>query len=249
LTWFAGFINDVIFKIRQRRGYQILAVFFGLLFLLKLAEIGLNLWVRQALYQSLIQEPGPGTRVETQVAWMSLRDLRAGRLRKIRLKGEECRVDGVKLKRVIIDSDGFTLDLDVLFREKQLLFKAINRTSITATITEMAATEYLIQKYGRFKPKIHFISDRLSVAGEAEVWGKMMPVQLEGLLRINPPKTLRFYPERLQVANRSVSRNFLKLLGDRVPLETMVLETWPFQIKSLALKQGLVEIVMAEMGL
>jgi hypothetical protein len=248
LTWFVGFINDVKLKIRQRRSYQIAAVIIGLLLLLKLAESGLNLLVRRAFYQSLIQESGPDTRVQAQVARMSLGDLMAGRFHKIILNGTYCRVNGVKLKRLLIDSAGFTLDLNVLFSEKQLLFKAIGRTMITAVITETAVTEYFGTKYSRFKPRINFTPGRLGITGETDVWGKVVPLQLEGLLQINPPKTLRFYPERLQVANRSVSRNFLKFLGDRVPLETTVLEKWPFQIKTLTLKQGLIEIVMAEIG-
>jgi hypothetical protein len=246
LTWLATLIGDFKLKLRQRRSYQIAVVLIGLLLLLKIAEIGLNLWVRQAIRQSLVREPKPETRLEATIEWVALGDLLAGRLRKINLKGYQCQVGEVKLQQLLVDSSGLILDLNVLLKEKQFLFKSISRTQIVARISEAAATEYFAVKYNQFKPQIAFLPGRLRVTGATEAFGKTVPLYLEGLLQTIQPKMLRFYPEKLQIANRSVSRNFLKYLGDRIPLEIEVLQAWPLQIKNLTLQKGIVVLQIRE---
>jgi hypothetical protein len=246
LIWFANFISTCKLKIRQQRRYQIAAVLVGLLLLIKFSEIGLNLWVRQAIRQSLVQEPRPNTRLEAKLEWLSLGDLMTGRIRKVKLKGYQCQVSGVKLQQLQINSNGLTLDLKVLLNEKQFLIKSIARTEITVQITEAVATEYLADQYNRFNPQIFFLPGRLRVTGATEAFGKTVPLYLEGLLHPVQPKTLRFYPEQFQIANRSVSRKFLRYLGDRIPLEIEVLQAWPLQIKGLTLQKGIVVLQIRE---
>jgi hypothetical protein len=246
LIWFIHFLNACKLKIRRQRSYQIAAVIIGLLLLLKIIEVGLNLWVRQALRQSLTRDPGPDTRLEAKVEWLSLGDLIAGRFRRVKLKGYQCRVSGVRLQQLRLDSNGLSLDLKVLLKEEQFLIKSISRTQIMARITEAAATAYFAAKYHQFKPRITFLPGRLRVSGVTEAFGKTVPLHLEGLLQTTQPKTLRFYPEQLQIAHRLVSRNFLKYLGDRIPLEIEVLQDWPLKIEDLTLQQGHVVLLIRE---
>jgi hypothetical protein len=249
LIWFIRFLSVCKLKIRQRRSYQIAAVLIGLLLLLKITEVGLNLWVRQALRQSLTQDPGPDTRLEAKIEWLSLGDLMAGRFRRVKLKGYQCRVSGVRLQQIQLDSSGLSLDLKVLLKEEQFFIKSISRTQIMVQITEAAATAYLAARYHQFKPQITFLPGRLQVTGVTEALGKTVPLRLEGLLQNAQPKTLRFYPEQLQIAHRWVSRNFLKYLGDRIPFEIEVLQAWPLQIEDLSLQKGFVTLQIREINI
>jgi hypothetical protein len=200
--------------------------------------------LRQAVRQSLLKDSGPEARLEVHLEWLSLGDLSAGKIRQVKIQGYQCRIGGIELQQLRIDSSGLILNLPMLLKEKQFVLQAISRMRLVAFITETAATEYQ-----EFQPRIAFFEDRLQVTGKTEVLGKIVPLQLEGLVRITPPKTLRFYPKQLQVANHSISANFLKYLSDRIPLETEVLRIWPLQVTALTLKPGIVVLKLREMAI
>lgn len=235
-------------KIRQNRHYQIGMAVFGLLILLWGTEIGLNLQVRHALQASLIKQAGPDTRATVHLQWLSLMDMVKGKIGKLSLEGVECRVGRIKLKQLRIDSAGLVLDPKVLLTEKRLLLHSILRTEIQAVVSDTAATEYFNQDYGHLKPVIRFEPGRLKVTGETEFLGQTVPLQLDGLLQVQAPRTLRFYPEQLQISHRSVSRSLLKLVGDQIPLAVEVLQEWPVQIKELRLEKGLLVLKLREYG-
>jgi hypothetical protein len=243
---FVNFISNCKLKLHQRRHYQIAVVLGGLLLLLTVGEIGLNIWVRQALRQSLVKQPGPDTHLQARIEWLSPADLMAGRIRQLKLQGSHCQVSGIKLESLRIDCRGFTFDLKRLLKERQLLLKAIAPTIITAQITEAAATAYFVARYGQFQPRITFLPGRLRVSGATEVFGKNVVLSLEGLVHTVQPKKLRFYPQRLQIAGHPVSTGFLKYIGDRIPLEIDVLQEWPLQIANITLQKGKVVLQIEE---
>jgi len=134
--FFVDWMKIVRTQLRRGRKTKIIWCLIGLFLVLKITELGLNLWVRQALPQSLIETTDLDTRIEAKVEWLSLADFMAGRIRSIQLRGFQCRISGVKLKQLQVDSDGFTLDLNVLLKEKQFLFKKIAHTVIQAQVDE-----------------------------------------------------------------------------------------------------------------
>jgi len=104
-------------------------------------------------------------------------------------------------------------------------------------------------KYPHVKPAINFAPDRLKVTGEVETFGNLVPIRLEGQLQIIQPKTLRFYPEVLRISERSVPGTFLKLIGNQIPLEVTVLQTWPVQIQNLTLREGILALTIREIAI
>jgi hypothetical protein len=246
LTGFTDFINTCLLKLWKRRYRKITLAIIGFLVLLICSEIGLNLWVRQALRRSLVREPGPDTRLELKADWVSLGDLLTGKIRKVKINGSHCQISGVRVQQLWVDCSGLTVDLPVLLKDRLIVFKAISRTLISARITERAATAYFEAKYPRFKPELTFWPDRLRVSAAADAFGKTVTLHLEGLLHTIQPKTLRFYPQQLRVANHGVSPSFLKYIGDRIPLEIEVLQEWPLQVKALTLEKGILVLEIEE---
>lgn len=247
--FFLNLMEAVKVQLWRGKGKKIILCLIGLFLVLKVTELGLNLWVRQVLRQSLLETSDPDTRLEAKVKWLSLSDFMAGRIRSIKLRGFRCRIGGIKLKQLQIDTDGFILDLNVLLQEKQFLIKKISPTVIQAQIDETAATEYFYLKYPHLKPTISFAPDRLKVTGEVETFGNLVPIRLEGKLQIIQPKTLRFYPEVLRISERFVPESFLKLIGNQVPLEVTVLRTWPLQIQNLTLQRKILALTIREIAI
>jgi hypothetical protein len=248
LAKFTDFINICRPKFWKGRYRKITVALIGFLVILIFSEIGLNLWVRQALRQSLVREPIPDTRLELQTEWLSLGDLLTGQIRKVKMYGFHCQISGVRVQQLQVDCSGLTVDLPVLLKDRLIVLKAISRTRITARITEAAATAYLEAKYPQFKPEITFWPDRLRVIAATEAFGKMVSLHLEGLLHVIQSKTLRFYPQQFRVANHRVASGFLKYIGDRIPLEIEVLKEWPLQIKALSLQKGILVLQIEEMA-
>ncbi|HEY8464965.1 MAG TPA: hypothetical protein VIM29_13320 [Bacillota bacterium] len=249
MIWFIKLVHDFRTKIRQERKFKAVLVLLGLLLLLKLTELGLNLWVRQALRESLGETADSTTRLELKLEWLSLADLIAGRIRKIDLTGYRCTVGGIELQRLRVVSDGFRLDLNSLLQERDLYFKLMAPTEITAEISQTVATRYFREKYPHFKPKIGFVPERLQLSGAAKVLDQEVPLFLEGQLQIIQPKTVRFFPEHLEISGREVPSEFLKFIANQFPLEVMVLPTWPLQLKGLTLREGVLSLAIREIPL
>ncbi len=212
-----------------------------------IAEIGLNLWVRSALRANLLDQNGR-TRLEASLAWLSLPKLIRGEVDAVKVKGADCRINDLRLSQLRIESSGFRFDLPLLLRERQLRITALNRTRLSARLTETALGDYLNLCYPGYNLGVGMLADRLRLTGIAEIFGSKVPVLLEGGLSTTGPRELRFYPDRLLVGGRSVGQSLLQFVGDQIPLEFSLLERWPVTLSRLSLRPGYLELAWRETG-
>ncbi|MGE5583267.1 MAG: LmeA family phospholipid-binding protein [Bacillota bacterium] len=211
----------------------------GGIFLLVLALEGwLNYWVRASLKESLGWGAGPQVKIAADLNWLSLYDLSQGRIRNVRVRAKNCLLSNLRFASLNLDNRGFTFNLPLLLKESRLEIKKINATKAEAVVTAAAFSDYLNLSYPQFKPAVDILPGELILAGQAPVFGTVVPVQIAGGLNIISPKDLRFYPTRLTISGREVPKDFLRFAGNQVPLSFSLLKGLPLQLETVALKKG-----------
>jgi len=236
--------SDELFKLF--RGYQarlfkprLIGSGLAAAFLLMLStEITLNLMIRASLRRSLLDKPTNASRLETRLPWLSLGDLKKGRCGPFRIKGENCRINGLRFQNFSMISRGFTFAPSRLLTERKLELRTMNQTRLTAVIAAASLEAYLGIKYPKLHPEIRIIPGIIIVNGQAALFGKKIPVTLAGTLRRSAPQTIRFEPERLQVSGKELPRKLLRFAGKQLPLEFALLENWPLRIEHLSLNNN-----------
>lgn len=218
----------------------------GVFILTLTVEFWLNFRIRASLRRNLTEEAGPGVKLESRISWMNLRDLAQGRIKYVRLRSQNCIINHLGYQELSVDNHGFNFDLPVLLKEKRLKFLAVHETKIQAVITEKALQDYLNFRFAPFQPQLQIFPGRFHLTGRAELYGNTVPLELDGYLTVSSPKHLRFYPNRLLVANKVVPRDFLQFFGTQLPLEFPILENWPLRITGFTLKKGVVTISFQE---
>ena len=226
-------------------------IFFFLIVLVSglVLELTLNIMVRSSLYRNLSEDNKSQGKLEARISWISLWEFTEGKVRYVRIEGENCFIKDLKYKKISIRNDGFNVNLPILFREDRLVFKSINHTQIQATVREKDFSNYLKLKYPDIKPEIQFFKDKVEILSEVTVYGRNLPVEVSGNLAVAGFNHLRFYPERVQISGQSLPRSLLDFIGTQLPLEFSMLGDWPLQIKSFSLRKGLIQIVFREINL
>ncbi len=231
-------------KIKMVRiGVIILTVVFLLLGVL---ECWLNIKVRKNLRQSLGWGNGPQVKIEANINWLSLVDVLKGRVGHLRIDAHNCLISNLRFAELHLINEGFTFNFPVLFRKHRLELIHLNSTKIQALVTAADFSDYVGLFYPEFKPRLTIISGELIFSGRARLFGKPLPIELGGFMKIVPPKSLRFYPTQLRISGRTAPPDLLNFLGSQIPLKFQVLGKWPFALTSIDLGNGSVVLNLIE---
>lgn len=233
--------------IKNKVSRPIIIISVGLITLLLMIECGLNWWVRNGLHRSLAADRARGTEIASQMSWLGLGDILAGRVNRFRVNARDCALNNLRYSRLEIDSQGFRFNLRVLLKEKRLKILEMKKTLINGIIEEAALNEYLNLRYPEYQSSVKIKTGGLILSGSAHILNQVIPVQLEGDLKVISEKKLRFYPTRLWIAKNSVSGSLLRIVGEQVPLEFGIMEDWPLKMSAFKLDDQKIMVTMEEL--
>lgn len=218
----------------------------GLLILLFVIESGLNFWIRSGLRSSLVADTARGYKIDSKVSWLGLGDIFRGRVNHIRVNVRNCSLNELRYSKLLIDSQGFRFNLPVFLKEKRLEIIEMRKTQINGVIDEQALNDYLSLRYPEYQSTLKIKPGGLILSGSAHILNKIIPVKLEGDLRVISEKRLRFYPTRLLIANSNISGSLLRIVSEQVPLEFGIMEGWPLIINDFILEEKKIKVAMEE---
>lgn len=229
--------------IQGHKGIWIVA---GILILGIGLELGLNLWLRSALRREFIA-PGSGAyRLDARISWLNLMDLASGKVKWIRIKAKDCLVSELVYQSLEIDNQGLDVDLPRLLTKRELVIENIATTRVRGVIGERGLTDYLRLKYSQYQPEVRMLPGQIQVFGDVNLFGAATRVQVAGGLKASGPKTLRFFPEQVQIATRNVPRELLEFISTQLPLAFSLMENWPLQILKFTLGDQAMTIELME---
>lgn len=237
------FTNRALKPENIRRVIKGIAVVF--LILLGL-ESGLNFWIRSGLRSSLVADTARGYKIDSKVSWLGLGDIFRGQVNQIRINARNCSLNELRYSKLIIDSQGFRFNLPVFLKEKRLEIIEMRKTQINGVIDERALNDYLSLRYPEYQSTLKIKPGGLILSGSAHILNKIIPVKLEGDLRVISEKRLRFYPTRLLIANSNISGSLLRIVSEQVPLEFGIMEGWPLIINDFILEEKKIKVTMEE---
>ncbi len=248
-------LHDIDQLLQKIRGFlKIKTIRVGLIILtaiflcLGAFECWLNFKVRQDLRDSLGWGSGSQVKIKAHLNWLSLVDVLKGRVGWVRIDAQNCLISNLRFAELHLVNEGFTFNLPLLFEKHQLELIHLSKTRIQTLIRASDFSDYVNLFYPQFKPRIKIIPGTVAFSGEARIFGKTVPMELTGFMKILPPKKLRFYPTHLMISGHSASANFLKLVGTRLPLEFELMSEWPLALTSIDLKNSLVVLNLKEMN-
>lgn len=228
-----------------RTGLFILTAVFLVLGVL---ECWLNFKVRRDLRQALGWGSGPQIKIEAHLNWLSLVDVLKGRVGHVRIDAHNCLISNLRFAELHLVNEGFNFNFPILFHEHRLELIHLNSTKIQALITAPDFSDYVALFYPQFKPRLTIIPGELIFLGRAKIFGKFLPVELGGFMKVKPPKSLRFYPTHLVISGHSAPPNFLNFIGSQLPLEFKVMSEWPLELTSINLGNGSAVLNLKEMN-
>lgn len=228
------------------QSYRTFWIVAGVLILGAGLELGLNLWLRTSLRRQFIAQGGPGYRFEARISWMNLLDLATGKVNRIWVKAEDCLISELQYQSLEIDNQGIDFDLPRLLTQKTIVFENIETTRVRGVVNEQALTEYLRLKYPQYQPEVRMLPGRIEVSGDVRLFGTATRVRVAGGLKANGPKTLRFFPEQVQIAARKVPGELLEVISTQLPLEFSLMENWPLQILEITIAEKTMAIELME---
>lgn len=232
---------------KNKASRNVLIISVGIMTLLLMVEGGLNFWIRSGLHRSLTTDRSESTEITSQISWLGLGDILAGKVNRVRVNAKDCVLNDLRYSRLVIDSQGFQFDLAVLLKGKQLKIMEMRKTRINGIIEEPALNEYLALHYPEYQSRVKIKPGGLILFGSAHILNQIIPVELEGDLKAISGKRLRFYPTRLLIANSSVSGQLLRVVSEQAPLEFGVMEDWPLKVSSFKLEDQKIMITMEEL--
>ncbi len=239
--WAEKYFND-------NRVRLVILVLAGLFLVLLSVEGWLNIWVRSSLKDSLGWGKDPKVKISADLNWLTLFDIAQGKIRWVRVKGENCIISNIRFTSLNFQNGGFTFNLSLLLTKQRLQLLSIGATTVEATVTAKSFSEYLNLLYPQLKPGVKIYPGEFLISSEAKLFEKEVPVQLAGELQISGPKNLRFYPTRLIISGRTVPKDFLRFLGNQIPLEFTLMEDWPLEVKEVTLKRDLLFLSFKEIN-
>lgn len=223
-----GFLKIKTVKI----GLMVLTAFF---LCLGAFECWLNFKVRQDLRDSLGWGNRSDVKIEAHLNWLSLTDIIQGRVGHLQINAQNCLINNLRFAELHLINKGFTFNFPLLFKEHKLELIHLGQTRIQALIRASDFSDYVNLFYPQFKPMIRMIPGTLILSGEARIFGKTVPMELTGLLKILPPKKLRFYPTHLRISKRSAPPELLNFVGSKLPLEFELMSDFPLAITAIDL--------------
>lgn len=210
-------------------------------------EIYLNFHVRRSLRESMGWGSDPQVKIKARLNWLSLFDVLRGRVRWIKLQGENCRLSNLRFTKIELSNEGFKFNLPVLLKERRLVLLGIEDTSIKTVVSSEEFTEYMNFYYPQFQPSVRILPGKILLAGQTHIFHQTVPVELLGKLIIASPKTLRFLPLSLSISGRSFSKSFIEFIRTQIPLEFSLMKEWPLAVHALELKDGFVMLTFQEL--
>lgn len=233
-TWFGFF---------QRKEFKFFLI---CLITLIILEVGLNWWARTALLKTLTINSSEKVNIKAEISWMNLFDLYQGRVNWVRVKGQNCIISSIELENLELENHGFSYNLPLLFQEHRLEVSKLKATKINAVISEKALSSYLALTYPQFQPALSFSTEKISLAGSVNFLGETVTVTIEGEMRLVGAKTFRFYPKQLLVAGQSVPEDYVKFIGDQIPLEFSIMPDLPLKITKMSFGNGVIMLGLNE---
>jgi hypothetical protein len=233
---------------QQKKVKMVIILLAGVCLIIFTVECWLNFKVRSYLRESLGWGSGPQVKITAHINWLSLVDVMNGQVGWVRIDGENCLISNLRFARLHLENQGFTFNLPALFKEKRLKLVHLNKTRINAIVTAPAFSDYLSLYYPQFKPTLKINPGMLVLRGQTSIFGNIVPVELAGLLKIVALKNLRFYPTRLFIAKRAVSHDFLRFVGNQLPLQFSLMAEWPLAITAVRLKEGYIAMGFKEIN-
>jgi hypothetical protein len=224
----------------------VIIILAGALLLTLVLEMGLSWRLAAIIQQSFLQEPVAGAEAKVKVYWLSIRDIVRGEINRIQINSRNCKLGKLRYQTLEIESQGISFDLPVLLKKKQLQITHIHRARIKAAITETAFQDYLTLAYPQLKPRFIITPAGIQLSGQASIFGNSLPVVLKGRLGLSGPQKIRFFPERLIIANRTAPSSFIQFINQQIPLEFNILNEWPIQITSIRLNPGILSLSLKE---
>ena len=246
-NWYEGVIMfnaKSLLKPKQLRIF--VYIMLGTILAIFILEFSLNMWIRASLRKGLSRDLSSTTKIMTAISWLSLDDFFHGRVRWVKINAQNCRVGDLRYAGLQIDNRGFVCNLSKLLRRKELEFISLNQTTVAATIGETALQDYFNLFYPGTGLTLKILPEKWRLSATTEIFGNRVLAQLDGKIAIASEKSLRFYPERLIIAGRVVPRDFLKFIGNQIPLEFSIMERWPLRITGIRLGEGVVFIKFRE---
>ncbi len=236
-------MKNLWLSIWQRKEFKIILI---VLLSLVILEVGLNGWARSALLKSLRNNSSEKVVIKAKIAWMSMFDLYYGRVDHVKLEAKNCVISGLELEELTLENHGFRYNLPHLLREQRLEILKLQATKIKAAISETALSNYLAVNYPQFQPVLKITLDKISLTGAINFLGKTVVVNLEGKMGLVGAKTFRFYPEQLWVDGQSVPGDFVKFIGNQIPLEFSIMSDLPLTITELSFRNGAIMLLLKE---
>jgi hypothetical protein len=209
-------------------------------------ELTLNLWIRASIKTGLAGAGNPDAKVTVALDWMGLKDIWRGKISRIKIDAQNCRISNLDYQRLSLDNQGFSLDLPVLLKEKRLAITSIEKTKISASVSEQALADYINRLHPGYGVGVKIQPSRLQLSGCFLLFGKKVPVVLEGGLVNLAPKTIEFHPSGLSVAKQWISGEVVSFISNQLPVQFAIMENWPLMITRIQLNQGIVSISLKE---
>jgi len=217
-----------------------------IILLIIMTEIGMNYWVRSTIRQELIKATAMESKATVNIRWIRISDFFAGKVNQISIDAQNSIFNDLRYSRLTMDCRGFWFDLPQLLKERRLVITRMGLTRIFATVDETALNEYLALRYPELNSNFGVRWGGVVLSGWAPVFNKLVPIELEGDLKVVSERHLRFYPTRLLIAGQKVSGALLKVVSEQLPIEFEIMKGWPLKISGLKLDEKKIELNMED---